>query len=716
MRRRVSSPVLVGRQDEVDTLTEALAAAARHQPSLTLVAGEAGVGKTRVVREAARRIHEQGALALRGECLELKGGEFPYAPIVAVLRQVGHPVIGRALERLPPGGREELARLVPELAVPDRASVSSEASPFAQGRLYELLLALLRAIGEEAPALVVIEDAHWADASTRDLLAFLVRNLASERVALVVTYRPDALGRDHPLRELLGELIRCEGVSRLTLERLGRLEVQRQLEAILGNAVDEPVVEEVFARSQGNPFFAEELFAAQLDGSGGELPESLRDALLARVQGLSEKGLLVVQALALVGRPVAHELLGAVTGLREPALSRALREAVADHVVLHRGDGETFEFRHALVREAVCADLMPGERTLLHRAIAEALVSGRDASAAELAYHWEAAGACTDALTATIDAGLEAEAIYAYGQAREHFDRALRLWDAHGPGAREPRLDRVELLDNAAAVARCTGDWDRALALSREALDLVDPEVEPRRAAARHERLGEYHFWDDEAALACYADALRLLPAGCEVERARIVGAQALALHYLRRWEQAQARAEEALELATGVGARSEEAYARLALGIALAFRGDAGRGEAQLRLALELALELGESETIARAYAHVAEALRLQGRVAEALALTLEGEQAAARMGLSESFGRAMGVIAAEDLLRLGAGMRPPSGWGRRRAATCASPSRSSSTRSWASWPSRAATCCPGEPISSRPARCANRRRASST
>jgi tetratricopeptide (TPR) repeat protein len=230
------------------------------------------------------------------------------------------------------------------------------------------------------------------------------------------------------------------------------------------------------------------------------------------------------------------------------------------------------------MREVVRADLMPGERKALHARIAEALRAAGEGGAAELAHHLEAAGARSPALVAHAEAGLQAERVYAWGEALAHHERALALL---GEGDLPPGLPmgRLELLRHAADAARFTGDYERAVDLGRRALALVDPGADPVTAAVLHERLGEYTFWDDEAALASYAEALALLPASCEVERARVMGAQALALHYLFRWPEARACAEEALATARRAGARAEEAYARITLGTTLAFLGDPEAG-----------------------------------------------------------------------------------------------------------------------------------------
>ena len=650
MRHRVSSPIFVGRRSETEILASAVQAAGEGRPSLTFVGGDAGVGKTRLVREVEEQVRARGGLALRGECLALSG-EFPYAPIVAALRHAGSGALAPALDRLAPESRSEIGRLIPEIAV----ELAGESAQPNQGRLFERLLTLLRHLGDDAPVLFVVEDGHWADASTLDFLSFLSCNLSTERVAVVVTFRPDALEPRHPLRLLLGELVRSEHVQRLTLEPLEGAEIQHLIEHIAGTASPIALVEEIFARSQGNPFYAEELLAASADGDRVALPSSLRDALLARCHGLSDDALQLMRVLAALGRPAHHAKLGAFASIPEPRLSMALRSALEAHVISYRAGDDTFEFRHALLREALCEDLLPGERMALHRSIAVELAATGIGEPAELAVHWDLAGEAAPALDASLRAGLDAERVYASAEARQHFERAVRLWGSCDPPPEGLPLDRVELLRHTAQIARLMGDWDTAIARCREAIALVDVQAEPLRAALLHERAGEYLLWDDEAALECYSMALSLLPADCRCERARILGAKALALHFLQRWEQARDCSREALTEARAAGARTEEGYAANVLGLALAFLGDHSEGEEHVREAKRIAEESGAAEDMARAYAHLAEVLRIRGDVGGAFEVMLQGEDLMSRMGMEQSFGCAMSVSAAEDLVRLG-------------------------------------------------------------
>ena len=264
MATRVTSTRLVGREGELAELEAAFADGESGAPCVALVAGDSGVGKTRLVAELAARADERGSHTLAGECVDLGEGEIPYAPLLAALRPL---VRDRhdALAALPAGARAELSALMPALGG-DAVAGSDDAG--GQGRLFEAVLALLRELGERSPVLFVLEDIHWADSSTRAFLAYLARALDDERVLVVASYRLDELHRRHPLRPLLAELERDGRVRRVELAPLTRDELAAALSDILGTPPSAELVDRLYARSEGNPLFMEELLAADRDGRG----------------------------------------------------------------------------------------------------------------------------------------------------------------------------------------------------------------------------------------------------------------------------------------------------------------------------------------------------------------------------------------------------------------------------------------------------------------
>jgi DNA-binding CsgD family transcriptional regulator len=640
MRTRISSHRLVERAAELEALDTALDRATAADPSVTLLIGEAGIGKSRVVREGESRARERGAMVLRGECLRLEGGELPYAPLAAALRDAPAGALGESLQELGTEVRTELERSFPHLASGLPVGGRTQPDRFAQARVYEALMLLLGALGSRAPVLLVLEDVHWLDRSTQDFVRFLVRGLRGERVAAVMTYRTGELAADHPVRELLADLQYHDRVTLAELRPLDRAGVGAQLEGILGRVPDPVLVDEVHGRCAGNPLFAEELLSARLDPESGELPGRLADALRVRLRRVPEPVRRLLPSVATIGRPADASLLGAASGIGEPELSGALRDAV-DHHLLVRSGG-TFAFRHDVVREAVYADLLPGERSALHEAVAGALGDG---VAAELAVHWRAAGRRDEALRFSVAAGLEAEGARAYAEALRHFRAALDL---------DPE-DPIELLGHASDLAKYTGDYDQAVAWCEEALARLDGTSDAARTARFFERLGRLQSFAGDSGHAAFAEALRLLPEDDKVGRARLLGAEGYALWTVQGLEEARTRCEEALTLAVEAGARPEAAYARMVLGVVVAHAGDPSGGEAHLRRAIVDLGALDRPDDLLYAHLYLAEVLRLLGRFDAALEVTDAGEELARRVGMEASFGRFLGLNAATDEFLLG-------------------------------------------------------------
>ena len=441
----ISSPVFVGRELELASLEALLDKAGAGEGTAVLVAGESGIGKSRLVAEFRRRARARGFTVLTGECLELAEGELPYAPLVGALRSLLRGQDRAETEELLGGAREPLSRLLPEPGAADPPR--STAPQGDQARLFEALLEVLTKLAAEDPILLVIEDLHWADRSTRDFLAFLVRNARRERLAVVTTYRSDEVHRRHPLRPFFLELERSGGVERMDLSPFSFAELEQQLRAISGRTPDRECVERLLERSDGNPFFVEELRAAASED--GVLPDSLRDALLLRIERLSPSAQSVLRIAAVAGRSVDHGLLEALTDLAQAELNRCLREAIAGYVLTRDDDGTGYRFRHALLREAAYEDLLPGERRDLHVALARTLTGrpelagGSASAAAELAFHWHAADELGPALEASVRAGVEAESAKALAEASIQYRRALEIWETVGATAASRRWDAL---------------------------------------------------------------------------------------------------------------------------------------------------------------------------------------------------------------------------------------------------------------------------------
>jgi ATP/maltotriose-dependent transcriptional regulator MalT len=503
-------------------------------------------------------------------------------------------------------------------------------------RVFEALLAVFDAMSEEQPLLLVIEDLHWADSSTRGFVRFLARTVCTERMLVLGTYRSDELHRRHPLRPLLAELARDPLAHLVELERLSRDEMAEQLEDILGSRGDPGLVERLYSRSEGNPLFTEELLAVGLDGRG-TLPPTLRDALMLRVERLSAPAQEVLRWLAC--QSLADGLLRELTDLDPGALRDGLREAVGSQIAVAHADG-SYGFRHALLREVVYDDLLPGERAELHAAIARALEEAVEREGervhltAEVAHHWLAAGDQPAALAASVRAAAAAERVNAFHEALSLRERALGLWDRVPDPEQVAGLSHIDLLMQAANAADVTGDAARQETLLERTLELVDERSEPRRAARVLERLSR-SLWSlnrQEESVETINRALALLPEGEQSrERAALLVELARSRMLQSRFGESIGVAREALEVARGIGERDVEVRALNVLGTALGNRGEVEEGAAALREALETAREAGLPREVTAAYINLADVLHVSGRTADALAVAQEGLETSA-------------------------------------------------------------------------------------
>ncbi|MFL6265070.1 MAG: AAA family ATPase [Actinomycetes bacterium] len=664
MAGTVASSRFVGRTAELGRLEAAFAHAGGGDPLTLCVGGEAGVGKTRLVARFAGRVREGGGQVLLGGCVELGETALPYAPLAQALRGLGRGLEPEALDELVGPGRPLLARLLPELGR-EEGSTGLAGGSWGQAQLFEALLALLERLADRSPTVLVVEDLHWADRSTLDLLAFLVRNLQAG-LLVVLTYRTDELHRRHPLRPFLAELDRSGRAERLEVGRFDRPEVADLLAGIIGTRPDDGLVGQIYRRSEGNAFFAEELLAATHPGAdnGRSLPPSLENVLLSRVQVLPEDAQATLRLVAAAGGRVGHGLLAAVSELPEADLLAALRAAVAHQVLVPDPATETYAFRHALTQEALYAELLPGERARLHAAFARVLAErsqlaepDRAAAPARLAYHWVRAHEPARALPAAVEAGLQSEAAYGFADAQRHLELALELWDQVADADERLGLDRAAVLQHAADSAYLAGDPNRAITLTRAALASVDAAADPVRAGLLHVRLGGYlRATGGEGAFAEYEAAVRLVPASPPLaERAQVLAAFGEALITQARFRESRRLCEEAIAIAGQIGALVEEGDARRALGVDLAFLGDLEAGVGELAEARRIVEAVGTVDQVARTFATWSGLLETFGRLEAAAGLALEGAELAASQGLGRWHGPFLTATAARALFGLG-------------------------------------------------------------
>jgi tetratricopeptide (TPR) repeat protein len=661
MSARISSPVFVGRGEELQRLQAVLDNARAGKAGMVLVGGEAGVGKTRLLTEFQARGAMAGARVLAGGCVDLGDAARPYDPFVAALRPWLRSLPTAEFGRIVGPARSAVLQLIPDLEL-DGAGEATAATPESatQSTLYLQVLGLIERIAADAVTVIALEDLHWSDRSTRDLLRFLVRNLTHGRVMVIGTYRTDELNERHPFLTLLAELGRSGGVERFQLAPFTRSEVHDQLEGILGRPPDRPLVARLHDRCGGNAFFTEELLAVAERGEE-RIGLTLRETLLARVGALSTASRDLLRVVAVAGQSARHDVLAAVTRMEAAELAASLREATERHLLL-AGANEVMQFRHNLVREAVHDELLPGERLALHAAVAaavDALHGDADMDAAvasELAHHWYEARDAGQALPAQLRAGRAAERMFAFGNAFAHFHLALSLWPPATPTV--DGMTRQDLRLHTADAAALTGAYDRAIALVHAAID-DDSTLEPdaTRTGALLERLAAYHMGagNPDAAQPVALRALDLLPVDPpSVARAQVLGILAHALGLQCHFDDSDRFAQEALAAARLVGSAEAEIRALGSIGRNAAAVGDAESGVRTLRKALTLARTAGDFSGAAEIATELVLALHWAGDLNEACRVADEAIAESARWG-TEGFGVALRAVRGLSAFLLG-------------------------------------------------------------
>ncbi|MDT0323683.1 helix-turn-helix transcriptional regulator [Streptomyces millisiae] len=660
MHIRTVSPVFVGRAPERATLAEALASATAGAPQAVLIGGEAGVGKSRLLAEFLAEARAAGAVTAEGACVEVGVEGLPFAPVSTVLRGLNRQ-LGEELAEAAAGFGGELGRLLPELGGPTAAARAGRDED-ERARLFELTARLLETLAADRTLVLVIEDLHWSDRSTRGLLGYLFRSLQRCRVLLLATYRSDDIHRRHPLRPFLAELDRQRTVLRVELARFTREEVRGQLAGIRGSAPSERELDQVYQRSDGNAFFVEELATASDCGGGSILSDSVRDLLLVRVEALPESAQRVVRTLAEGGSKVEHALLRAVTGLGEDELIEALRTAVGASI-LRADEDDSYGFRHALVREAVDDDLLPGERSRLSRRYAEALEADPDLVRADerparLASYWYHARDAARALPATLSAAAAARCRHAYAEQLHLLERALEVWDDAPAEVRrrlplaegvesyplcdcdDEELSFLDLLAEMAVTARRAGDPERGLTVVNRALRHMNERSHPLRAA---------WFWTQKSRLmrnlarsdgwSELATAQELL-AGFPPSRvhAHVMTEAAGWRTVFDPRPEGVAVADQAVELSRQVGDEESELNALISRGGLLAEGGDGDAAVAVLRDAARRAEETELVSVFKRSLVNLVSLLEGIGRSEEAVADADRGVPIAYRYGLRDT------------------------------------------------------------------------------
>ena len=545
---------LVARRRELAALEAALRQARDGRAGAVLLSGDAGVGKSRLLTELSERASAAGDVVLSGGCLDAAEATLPYLPFVEALRELtqrhpelidNHPTLARLL----PDGHQHGTHQHRGDAQHDR--------DLGQLQLFDALLSAITEFATEHTVLLTIEDLHWADRSSRDLLAFLLSRLSTQKLLVVGTFRSDDLHRKHPLRPLLAELVRLPAVERLSLEPFAPADAEAFVRRLADDTVGEELVRDVAARSEGNAFMAEELISACSD----HVPYELAEILLARTERLTPTAQQVIRLASVLGRRFTHPRIGAAARLDDEPLEQALREAVAHHVLVTE-DAFTYAFRHALLREAVYGDLLPGERTRLHARVADALAGDQangtsQGVAAELAHHRMESHDLPGALQASWLAATEADELQAPAEVLLHAERALKLWHAVPDPERVSGTDELTVTRFAAWAASASGEPDRALAHSRSAAALADATGEDLVAADVRRRYALYlldHSGMGQQSYDAAMHAWRLVAdTGPSAAKAWVQATVARAAMSLDRYQEAIAFARDAQRTARAV-------------------------------------------------------------------------------------------------------------------------------------------------------------------
>ena len=600
---------LIGRDDEVRRLREALRQATAGQGSLVLVAGEAGIGKTSLMEHVAGGA---GVPVLRGSARP--GASSPYGPIVAALRS--------HLRSSPDGLgdcgplSDHLRILLPELGPPPAASDMTT--------LQEAVRCAFAAVAADGGAVMLLDDLQWSDAATLELLADLAPAVADLRMLVLAGYRTDELPREHPLRRMRNQLRRDRQLSEVSLETFGEGETAALVEAVLGASPSRPLVRTIQDRSQGLPFFVEELATTLTDegrlrrGAGGmelvegadvTVPDTVRDAVLLSCSDLSPQGRAAAEVAAVAGPRFALDPVVELAG--EPGVGELLEHGL----VGESGDGWA-AFRHALVRESLYRDIPWLRRRSLHRELGERLEAS-GAAGAEVATHWLGAHDEERARIQLLSAAADFESAHAYRDAAAMARRALDLWPEESEI--EQRLATLELHAGWSELAGELGEASRAW---REAAAILAGGSDGRALASAHRRLGRVSALQGDRAgaidsLTTAADAFAAAgdPAEAAADRLgaadflQFAGRHGASLELSRR-AATEARAAERLDLLS---------RALAAEGVVTAKRGDFEDGSRLVKEGLSLALEHGLTTEAADAYQRLGTVFETAGDYASA-------------------------------------------------------------------------------------------------
>jgi DNA-binding CsgD family transcriptional regulator/tetratricopeptide (TPR) repeat protein len=665
----VGATRLVGRDDELEQLALAIHDARRH----VLVTGEVGIGKTRLVTQASQGARERGTVVVEAACLPLDL-RLPLLPVIEILRgldrNLGRSVFAEILAELPPHAVDELARLAPEAIGRPAGPDTRPAGEWERQRMFAAVNVLMTHVASSRRVAMIIEDLHWADMATLDLLTY-VRASSSGSISLIVTCRSDEAALDPAVARWIEQARRPETV-RLELAGLSRPATAELAGQMLGSTPPEAVIDELHRRSGGNPYFAEELIAAAVAAGGGrqdvvlprQPPRALAELLVARSRRVSPPARAVLSVLAVAGRPIPETVVARVTGMAAAAVALAMHELVDAKLALPDSIRPELgcRVRHALLAEAVAGDLLADERRDAHAGIAAALEAMDDpALSAEIAGHWSAAGRRYEELRSLLDAAEHSHRMRAYSQAADLWQRATGIAESLPDGAEqspmfgsqaspkpglEPGWLRIRTID---ALQACGRDLDAEVLTEHTYARYRDSAGGALLAAVLHRTawhrgvIGQREA-PPSTAYALFDEASRIyqaLPDSAEYARL-------LADHAAFTWmdscdSSSGSIYRKALEIAEGCGAALEAAHALIGLAEVVFLHSDPSEGFALLDRARGHVQSGPHSELSLRVDFLTAEchsnALLKMGHLARAERAALEGLERARRAGAASGY-----------------------------------------------------------------------------
>jgi len=653
----------VGRERELSRLRAALAGDTR----MVLVVGDAGVGKTWYAGEGMRRAAAQGMVLVRGGCLPL-AEKLPLLPVAEALGELsrldGGGLLETALGVVPPYARAEVERLLPQLG-PGGALAGGPAEGWRRERLFAGVAELLDAVARPCGLGLVIEDVHWADSATLDCLTLLAHG--GGPLTVMVTCRGDQAPLDAHVAGWLAQVRGAAGVEEIRLAPLSRDEVAEEIAALVGGPPPTRLVDEVYARAEGNPFFTEQLVAAaQEQASDGVLrapaglPARLAELLAARADRCRGDAQVVLRALAVAGRPLTEDLLGGITRMDVDAVRAALRELGSARLLAEDTPEGSYRLRHALLAEAVAADLLAGERRALHERTARALqAAGDQALAAEVAGHWAAAGRAGDELPARVAAAGAAERVFGYAEAAAHWQRAIELCQQLPDAGHAAGIDLARLYLRAIDALDVAGDGQQAAMVAEEAYRRFASHPDPATAAVVHLRAACYRaIGTPDAGLPLIKEALRLFeqqPPSAEHAEAWHHYGGIFLFHAEGQLEASYHAFSRALHIAEAAGATTAMPPILASLALHAFIRGQTGEGFAILDRGRALA-ESAEGESAIWMYKIESDALLKTGKFQAAAGAAHRGREAARQVGRHTSYQASiLSSNASEALLALG-------------------------------------------------------------